>query len=170
MSNQGSGQQIQGPREKFLAGKVLDVEQIVLNAVNEIVLAHSRVAQVGDATQANMVYIGLVLNLDAFVRPLVRQYVQSKVTKTWYESRRTEIVKRWPIGGDNPNISDARQLFELTIEVLARERSFKMRRWTFFGIGWSPGQQVDIDTMVLEDEREGPEDLAPEGDKRSQGG
>jgi hypothetical protein len=165
MSTQAGGPQTQGFREKFLAGKVLDVEQIVLNAVNEIVLAHSRVAQLGDATQANMVYIGLVLNLDAFVRPLVRQYVQSKSTKVWYESKRTEIIKRWPIGGDSPSISDARQLFDLTIEVLARERSFKMRRWTFFGIGWSPGQQVDVDTMVQEDEREGPEELAEEKDR-----
>jgi hypothetical protein len=170
MSIQGSGPQVQHIREKFLAGKALDVEQIVLNAVNEIVLAHARVAQAGDATQANTVYIGLVLNLDAFVRPLIRQYVQSKATKTWYESRRTEIVKRWPIGGDSPNISDARQLFELTVEVLARERSFKMRRWTFFGVGWSPGQQVNIDTMVVEDEREGPEELASDSDSAERSG
>jgi hypothetical protein len=162
MSAQSGGQAPQGPREKFLAGRVLDVEQIVLNAVNEIVLSHSRVAQTGDATQANMVYIGLVLNLDAFVRPLVRRYVQSKSTRMWYESKRTEIVKRWPIGGDNPNIADARALFDLTIDVLAQERSFKMRRWTFFGIGWNPGQRVDYDTMVAEDEREGPEELGSE--------
>jgi hypothetical protein len=163
MSAQGSGQ-AQGFREKFLAGKVLDVEQIVLNAVNEIVLAHSRVAQLGDATQANIVYTGLVLNLDAFVRPLIRQYVQSKTTKQWYESKRTEIIKKWPIGGDSPNISDVRQLFDLTIEVLARERSFKMRRWTFFGEGWRQRQQVDFDTMITEDEREGPEELATESE------
>jgi hypothetical protein len=159
MSAQSDSQIGSGYREKFLAGKVLDLEQIVLSAVNEIILAHSRVAQLGDASQANVIYTGLVLNLDAFVRPLIHQYVHSKATKQWYETKRVEIAKRWPIGGDNPNLVDVRSLFSLTIEVLARERVFKMRRWTFFGEGWKEGQQVDVDTMVQEDEREGPEEL-----------
>ena len=158
MSGQTDTQPGSGYRAKFLAGKALDIEQIVLNGINEVLLAHLRVAQIGDATQANMIYIGLVLNLDAFVRPLIRNYA-SKANRVYYETKRTEIAKRWPVTGENPRIEDARSLFDLTVDVLAKERSFKMRRWTFFGEGWKEGKRADVDTMVQEDEREGPEEL-----------
>lgn len=151
-------------KTKLFTPQSLDVEQIVLNLINELGLSAIRVQTVGDATQANTVFTMLALNLDSFVFSLLT----SDKTKDWdeYIKERDAITSRWPekkIGSnDNDHIyqqaRQARKLYELTVKTWANQRLFKVRRFSYFGVGWKESQIPDISKLERVDEEQEEQD------------
>ena len=110
-----------------------DVESVILNLITEIGMSALKVKDVGDAGQAQTVFIMSVMNLDNFVYPLLTSH--SEFDWGDYTEKRDSIVNE--IGENSPTLGQARNLYKLTIEVLSKHRLFKMRRQTYFGIGWT---------------------------------
>lgn len=148
-------------RDKLFSAKALDIEQIILSTVDQIMLSPLKVAELGDAVKVNRMTEGLVLNLDAFVSRIL--LAESGFEDSPYQKERVEIIEKWPVEGA-PNMELVRDLFKLTIEELQKRRLFKMRRYTYFGMGWRNSQKLDLEKMQKQDEIEGEpgeEDNAP---------
>lgn len=149
-------QGVQNLREKMFSAKFLDVEQIVLNLINEINLAPIKAGELGDFTKANSVMQGMVLNLDAFVSTVLAAGSGSDLTA--YFEKRGGIVDRWNAGlPKDPSMETVRELYKVNLEVLASERLFKMRRYTYFGFHWKRGMQANLDRLQEEEQVEGEE-------------
>lgn len=155
-------------KTKLFTPQALDVEQIVLHLIDEIGLSALRVQSVGDASQANTVFTMLVLNLDSFVFNLLI----SDESKDWddYVAERKRIVDNWPLdhsGGRDPSIGQkeaaaARTLYGLTIRTWAFQRLFKLRRFSYFGVGWKKDQQPDEAKLEAADEEQEEQDTSEE--------
>ena len=139
-------------KDKLFTAKSLDIEQIILNSVDQIMLSPLKVAELGDAIKVNRMTEGLVLNLDAFVSRIL--LAEEGFEDSAYQKARIAIVEKWPKEG-NPNMELVRDLFKLTIEELQKRRLFKMRRYTYFGMGWKKTQKLNLEAMQKQDETEG---------------
>lgn len=124
------------------------MEQIILHLIDEIGLSAIKVAQFGDATLANATFVSLVLNLDNFLFPILT----SDGSKDWddYKQERNVIYKKWP--EKTSAVNEARELYKLCVSILAKQRLFKVKRYSSFGIGWQQGQRVDMEKLNKEDE------------------
>lgn len=142
-----------GVKDK-LFNPTIDIEQVVLDWIHTIGNSATMVATVGDATQANTVFTMGVLNLDSFISALLT----SDENRDWteYLEKRAKIIKDWPT---NPMeaASRARKLYELSVATWAKQRLFKVRRYTYFGEGWRKSQKMEplIATMQEEEQKEG---------------
>ena len=94
-------------QSRLFRPQALDIEQIILHLIDEIGLSAVKVAQLGDAKQANTVFIMLVLNLDNFLYPILT----ADDSKEWseYRKKRKAIYDKWP--ESNP-INEARELYK----------------------------------------------------------
>ncbi len=143
-----SSNQQQNFQSRLFRPQALDIEQIMLHMIDEIGLSAVKVAQLGDATQANTVFIMLVLNLDNFIFPILT----ADGSRNWddYKKERKSIYDTWP--DKTSAINEARQLYKLSISILAKQRLFKVKRYSSFGIGWQQGHQIDMENLNKEDE------------------
>ncbi len=139
-------------KDKLFAAKSLDIEQIILTTVEQIMLSPLKVAEIGDATKVNRMTEGLVLNLDAFVSRIL--LAEEGFEDSPYQKERVDIINGWPVEGP-PNMEKVRDLFKLTIEEIQKRRLFKMRRYTFFGVGFKKWQKVNLEEIEKQDELEG---------------
>ena len=138
---------------KTFGAKKLDVEDVVNNAINEIMLCPLKANELGDMSKVNRLQGALVLNLDTFVRNLLESNERKKYQT--YEKRRTDVIQRWPVLKDSePGIEIIRELFGVCVWVLGNERLFKMRRMTFFAEGWEEDRRVAIEKMMDEEDKE----------------
>ena len=137
-----------------LFNPTIDIEQVVLDWIHTIGNSATLVATVGDATQANTVFTMGVLNLDSFVSAILT----SDEDRDWseYLDARQKIIKDWPRDMMEA-ASRARKLYELTVKTWARQRLFKVRRYTYFVEGWKRSQKMEplISTMQAEEQKEG---------------
>lgn len=148
-------------KQKLFSAKSLDIEQIVLNAVDQIMLSPLKVAELGDATKVNRMTEGLVLNLDAFVSRIL--LAEEAIEDSDYQKKRKAIIERWP-KDTVPNMELVRDLFKLTIEELQKRRLFKVRRQSYFGMGWKKKQQANLNALQKQEEVEGEEPSEEEGE------
>ena len=141
-------------RDRLFKPQALDMEQIVLHLIEAINLSAIMVKDVGNASQANSVFTALVLNLDSFVYPILSSEGREFGD---YEDRRKQIKDTWDKSSDEGSspYSSARKLYMLTVETLAKERLFKVRRLVYFGYGWKVGQNVKVEKLLEEEEKLG---------------
>ena len=142
----------QNYREKLFAAKSLDIEQIILTAINEIMVAPLKIAELGDIAKVNAMMEGLVLNLDAFVSRIL--LTEEHFADSKYQKDRTKIIETWPTDS-KPNMNLVRDLFKLTVEALQERRLFKVKRYSYFGMGWKKTQKINLEEMQKQDELEG---------------
>jgi hypothetical protein len=155
MIGQGQESNQSSFRQKLFKPQFLDIEQIILHMIEAISLSALLVKDVGDAKQANAAFTALVLNLDSFVFPLLT--AEDQINWTKYITDRKMITDKWKItqdAGESPSNS-ARELYKLTVETLARQRLFKVRRMVYFGVGWYRGQQINMNELVGMEEKDG---------------
>lgn len=161
-----SQQQQTNFRDKILGARLLDVEQILLETIEQIMLAPLKIAELGDATKANAVMEGLVLNLDAFFSRVVLSEEGRDTAE--YQRQRNSLIEQWGVSAEMrkaPTIETVRDLFKVTVEEMARERLFRTRRYVYFGFHWKQGKQVKLDEL---EKLEADEEAEERGDTNGQ--
>jgi len=131
-------------------------EQIVLSAISAILSSPTAVDSTG-AQKSRLIVCEEVQLFDRFVHPILTEMSKGAYDITEYTKARTEIRERWKKATtENEQIGCALDMFEEMNKILARQRLYKMKHYSYFTIRQKTQNRwpelTDLQTQETEDE------------------
>lgn len=139
-------QQNQGapPFQQKYAGEFISAELLLLQTMQAIQMSPLMIDRIGDAGKAHSVFTGLVINFDALVMGFMESSNSLAVRN--FKEEREDIVASW---NDN-EYKKALELYTAIVNVLTREGVFKIKRYSYFGVGWEKEKAKELEEGLEE--------------------